>query len=62
MDLSMCGASIEEIKVREDWATDTVYAYLKTPLQVRILNDLPVASSLVLVEGLDEQCLEAGPE
>ena len=44
--LAMCGASIEEIKARGDWASETVYKYLKTPLQVRVLNDLRVAATL----------------
>ena len=38
--LAMCGASIEEIKVRGDWASETVYPYLKTALHVRIINDI----------------------
>lgn len=48
--LAICGATIEEIKVRGDWASETVYAYLKTPLQVRIMNDLRVSSSLAQLE------------
>ena len=48
--LAMCGASIEEIKVRGDWASETVYAYLKTPLQVRIINDIRVSSTLSQLE------------
>ena len=38
--LAICGTSIKEIKVRGDWASEVVYAYLKSPLQVRIMNDL----------------------
>ena len=59
--LTMCGISIEEIKARGDWATKTVYDYLKTPLQARILNDLRVAASLSVVDERSEQCLGAGP-
>ena len=44
--LSMCGASIEEIKIRGDWASDTVYKYLMTPLGARIVLDIKVASTL----------------
>lgn len=44
--LSMCGATIEELRVRGDWASDAVFGYLKTPLQSRILNDIRVASAL----------------
>ena len=49
--LSMCGASIEEIKARGDWASETVYTYLRTPLQVRVLNDLKVAATLAATGG-----------
>ena len=49
--LAMCGASIEEIKTRGDWASETVYSYLKTPLQTRVLNDMRVASTLAATEG-----------
>ena len=44
--LSMCGASIEELRTRGDWCTDTVFTYLKTPLTVRIMDDMRVATSL----------------
>ena len=44
--LSMCGATIEELKVRGDWASDTIFTYLKTPLTIRIMNDMRVANSL----------------
>ena len=44
--LSMCGATIEELKVRGDWASDTIFTYLKTPLTARIMNDMRVATSL----------------
>ena len=46
--LVMCGATIEEIKMRGDWASETVYAYLRTPLAVRIINDMRVAASLTV--------------
>lgn len=58
--LSMAGASIEEIKVRGDWASDTVYRYLKTPLQQRILNDIQVAVSLASVEERVEELVGSG--
>ena len=60
--LAMCGATIEEIKCRGDWASETVYAYLSTPIQTRILNDIRVASVLAGVDGRDEGGLEAGPD
>ena len=49
--LSNCGATIEELKVRGDWVSDTVLQYLQTPLQVRIMNDLRVATALSTVTG-----------
>ena len=57
----MFGASIEEIKTRGDWASETVYKYLKTPLQARILSDFRVAASLSAVDENDEHGLGAGP-
>ena len=33
--LAMCGVMVEELKVRGDWASDTVYVNLKT-LLIRI--------------------------
>ena len=53
--LAMAGATIEEIKFRGDWASETVYRYLKTPLQQRILNDLSVAATLSAVGGQAEE-------
>ena len=47
--LSMCGVTLEELKARGDWASDTVFAYLRTPLTTRILNDMQVASALSAV-------------
>ena len=47
--LVICGVTIEEIKVRGDWASEAVYAYLKTPLWVLIMNDLRVSASLAQV-------------
>lgn len=44
--LANCGATLEEIKHRGDWASDAVFAYLKTPLTIRIINDMRVATSL----------------
>lgn len=44
--LSMTGASLEELRARGDWSTDTVFTYLKTPLTLRILNDIRVATAL----------------
>ena len=44
--LAMCGATVEELKARGDWASETVYVYLKTPLAVRILDDMRVAAAL----------------
>ena len=42
----MCGASVEELKIRGDWVSDTVYEYLKTPLGARIVSDIKVAATL----------------
>lgn len=44
--LAMQGASITEIKARGDWASETVYKYIVTPLSERILCDMRVASTL----------------
>ena len=44
--LAMCGASVEELKIRGDWSSDTVYEYLKTPLGAQIVSDIKVASTL----------------
>ena len=50
----MSGVTIEEIKSRGDWASETVYQYLKTPFQVRVINDLRAVAVLVAV-GSDSQ-------
>ena len=44
--LVMCGATIEQIKTMGDWASETVYTYLQTPLAVRLRDDMKVAASL----------------
>lgn len=44
--LAMCGATMEELRTRGDWKSDTVFTYLKTPLSERIINDMRVASAL----------------
>ena len=44
--LAMEGASLEEIKSRGDWSSDTVFAYITTPLSERILADMCVAVAL----------------
>ena len=44
--LHMCRATIEELKVRRDWVSETVYSYIKTPLAVRSVNDMRVAATL----------------
>ena len=56
--MAMAGATIEEIKMRGDWASETVYSYLRTPLHTRILN---VVASLASVEEGEEEWLEPGP-
>lgn len=48
--LSVSGASIEEIKSRGDWKSDCVYQYLRTPMDIRIVNDMKVASMLAKVD------------
>ena len=52
--LSLCGASIEELRTRGDWCTDTVFTYLKTPLTVRIMDDMRVATSLAATNIMEE--------
>ena len=42
----MCGLTVEELKVRGDWASETVYVYLKKHVGARIINDMKVASAL----------------
>ena len=42
----MCGASIEELKARGDWASETMYSYLKMPLGAHIVNDMNVVAAL----------------
>ena len=59
--LSMCGATLEELKARGDWSSDTVFAYLRTPLTTRILNDMRVASALSAVK-MTEPGLGDSPE
>ena len=44
--LGMIGVNIEEIRACGDWKSDCVYEYLKTPLDVRVEQDLKVASLL----------------
>ena len=44
--LAMQGAPLEEIKTRGDWSSDTVFAYICTPLSERILADMRVATAL----------------
>lgn len=46
--LSLCGATLEELRTRGDWSSDTVFLYLKTPLSVRIMNDIRVATALAV--------------
>ena len=43
--LSLYGVTIEEIKVKGDWASETVYTYLHTPLSVPIMDDMKAAAS-----------------
>ena len=44
--LSLSGATLEEIRARGDWTSNAVFLYLQTPLSVRILNDMRVATML----------------
>ena len=39
-------AYVEELKIRGDWSSDTVFQYLKKPLGARIVADIKVASTL----------------
>ena len=58
--LSMCGATLEELRTRGDWSSDTVFTYIKTPLTARIMNDMRVATSLALTVPEGESGLEGG--
>lgn len=49
--LGMVGASVEEIKTRGDWSSECYMRYLKTPLDVRIQQDLRVASVITRTAG-----------
>lgn len=44
--LALQGATIDELKVRGDWASDCVYKYIARPLSERIVSDIRVASTL----------------
>lgn len=44
--LSISGSTIDEIKVRGDWASSCVFKYLQTPIGVRISDDMKVANLL----------------
>ncbi len=44
--LAMCGASLEELRVRGDWSSEAIFAYLQTPLTMRIASDIRVSSLL----------------
>lgn len=44
--LAMCGASLEELRVRGDWSSDSIFAYLRTPISMRIISDIRVATLL----------------
>ena len=44
--LSLCGATLEELRTRGDWSSDAIFEYIKTPLPIRIINDMRVASLL----------------
>ena len=46
MYLSLSGTTLEEILARGDWTSNAVFLYLQTPLSVRILNDMRVATML----------------
>ena len=48
--LSLCRVTIEELQTRGDWATDTVFTYLKTPLTIRIMNDIHVATTIATTD------------
>ena len=47
--LWLAGASIEEIKARGDWSSDTYMTYLSTPMEERIRRDLQVATTISAV-------------
>ena len=44
--LAIQGASIEEMKTRGDWSSDTVFSYISLPLSERIMSDMRVATAL----------------
>ena len=54
-------AMLEELKALGDWSSDTVFAYLRTPLTMHILNDMRVPSVLSAVK-LTEPGLGDSPD
>ena len=42
--LGMIGVNLEEIRTRGDGKSDCVYQYLKTPLNMRVEQDMKVAN------------------
>ena len=54
----MIGVPVEDIKVRGDWSSDCVRQYLKTPLDVRIQQDVLVAAIIAKTSLIEEDtCL-----
>ena len=44
--LSVYGATLEELRTCGDWSRDAVFEYIKTPLPIRVVNDMRVVSLL----------------
>ena len=56
--LGMIGAPLQEIKARGDWSSDCVLRYLRTPIDVRIQQDLMVAAILTsTAKRAPDECL-----
>ena len=46
------GATLEELRVCGEWASDTIFAYMQTTLSVRIMNDMRVSTILLVTPEL----------
>ena len=56
--LGMLGIPVADIKARGDWTSDCILQYLKTPLDVRIQQDMMVASMINRTAERDrDECL-----
>ena len=46
--LSLSGTTLEKFRVPGDWVGDTIFAYLRTPLSVSIMNNSWVSTMLLV--------------